>query len=249
MKSYFFTCLLAGFIVLNSCSSDSNSALAPGTAGTGGSMARFAISGNHLYTVTNSNLKVYDISQPDDPKPGADIKIGIRIETIFPYGENLFIGSQTGMHIFNVQNPANPSHVSTYSHVQSCDPVVVQGNYAYVTLRDGNTCRTGQNLLDVIDISNPASPKIVRSYPMKNPHGLGIEGNTLFICEGRYGLKVFDATKPDSLVETQSISGIHTYDVIPRNQVLIVVGQDGLYQYSYNNAQQLSQLSVIPIVN
>lgn len=248
MKRYFYTLLLASLAAFNSCNSDSESA-APGVAGTGGSMARFAISGNHLYTVTNSNLKVYDISQPDDPKAGADINIGVRIETIFPYEGNLFIGSQTGMHIYDTQNPSKPSHVSTYNHVQSCDPVVVQGNIAYVTLRDGNTCRTGQNLLDVIDISNLQSPKIIRSYPMQNPHGLGIDGNTLFICEGKFGLKVFDATEPDNLKETQFIPGIRTYDVIPRNQVLIVVGADGLYQYSYSNPQQLTQLSIIPIVN
>lgn len=249
MKRFFYILSLAGLVMAGGCSSDSNSAMAPGTAGTGGSMARFAIGGNHLYTVTNSNLKAYDISQPADPKPGADIKIGVRIETIFPYGDNLFIGSQTGMHIYGVQTPGKPAFLSTYTHVQSCDPVVVQGNYAYVTLRNGNTCRTGQNLLDVIDIRDLQNPRIIQSYPMQNPHGLGIDGNTLFVCEGQYGLKVFDASRPDNLTETQFIPGVHSFDVIPRNQVLIVVGKDGLYQYNYSDPKQLSLLSKIPIVN
>ena len=249
MRKFIYTLLLASLVITSSCDSDSNATMAPGTAGTGGSMARFAISGNYLYTVTNSNLKVYDISEPANPKPGSDIKVGVRIETIFPYGENLFIGSQTGMHIYGIQNPEKPVSISTYTHVQSCDPVVVQGNYAYVTLRDGNTCRTGQNLLDVINISNIETPQLIRSYPMQNPHGLGIDGNILFVCEGKYGLRVFDAALPDNLIETQFIPGVHSFDVIPRNQLLIVIGQDGLYQYSYTDPKQLSLLSKIPIVN
>ena len=36
--------------------------------GTGGSMARFTIANNHLYTVDNSNLKVFDLSSADSPE-------------------------------------------------------------------------------------------------------------------------------------------------------------------------------------
>jgi hypothetical protein len=235
-------------LILNSCSTSSDSAsVAPGNNGTGGSMARFAIVGDHLYTVDNTNLQVYDISQPGDPKKGAVIKMGVGIETIFPYSNQLFIGSQTGMYIYDNQNPQNPSLISRYDHIQSCDPVVVQGNYAYVTLRNGNTCRNGQNLLDVIDISNLASPRLVRSYPMQHPHGLGIDGSILFVCEGNFGLKVFDASQPDNLIQTQFIPGVKSYDVIPRNRLLLLTGEDGLYQYRYTDPQRLELLSVIPM--
>jgi hypothetical protein len=246
MKKYSLSSILLilTLLVNSRCANDSP---APGTAGTGGSMARFAITGNHLYTVSSTTLKVFDISQATHPQAVSDVKLGFGIETIFPYGKNLFIGSQTGMHIYNNEDPEHPELLSIYEHVQSCDPVVVQGNYAYVTMRNGSDCRNGSNLLDVIDISNLASPQVVKSFPMKNPHGLGIDGNTLFVCEGNYGLKIFDASQPDNPVETQFIEDIKTYDVIPRNNLLIVVGKDGLYQYDYSNPQQLTLLSQITI--
>jgi hypothetical protein len=242
--------LLVVLSALSGCSADKSSEVSPNANnGVGGSLARFAIVDNYLYTVSNSNLKVFDINQPQQPRQVQDVKLGVNIETIFPYKQMLFIGSQTGMHIYDNANPLQPVFLSQYQHVQSCDPVVVQGNYAYVTLRDGTDCRFGQNLLDVIDISNPRAPMQLRTFPMLNPHGLGIDGNVLFVCEGDHGLKVFDATDPVNLVEKQFLKDIRTYDVIPRNNVLLVVGKDGLMQYDYSDVNNPKLLSMIPLAN
>src|SRR5688572_8350174 len=68
-------------------------------SGTGGSMARFTISGDHLYTVNTTNMQIYNISNPADPIPGQQVNIGTGIETIYPYKGHLFIGSMNGMYI------------------------------------------------------------------------------------------------------------------------------------------------------
>ena len=241
--------LLVVLAAFGSCS-ESKSDMAPNANnGVGGSMARFAIVDNYLCTVSNSNLKVFDINQPQQPRQVQDVKLGLNIETIFPYNNMLFIGSRTGMHIYDNANPLQPVFLSQYQHVASCDPVVVQGNYAYVTLRSGTPCRFGDNLLDVINIANPRSPSRVQSIPMLNPHGLGIDGNVLFVCEGEHGLKIFDATDPAKPVEKQFIKDIRTYDVIPRNKVLLVVGKDGLMQYDYSDVDNPRLLSMIPLAN
>lgn len=250
-----FTKLFIAFIslsLLGACSSDSNDTAsfidASGNSnnnnGQGGSLARFAISDNHLYVVNTANLMAYDISNPEVPNFQSNIEIGTDIETIFPYNNMLFIGSQMGMLIYDKSNPSSPSFISRYDHVLSCDPVVVQGNYAYVTLRSGTDCRFGSNLLDVIDISNPASPQIVSSYAMLNPHGLGVDGDKLFVCEGEHGLKVFDLTDPKNPQQIEFIENVKTYDVIPRRNVLIVTGEDGISQYDYSGGTLtlLSQL-------
>ena len=241
--------LLVVLSALSGCS-DSKADMAPSANnGVGGSMARFAIMDNYLYTVSNSTMKVFDISQAQQPRQVNSVKLGLNIETIFPYNNMLFIGSRTGMHIYDNANPTQPVFLSQYQHVQSCDPVVVQGSYAYVTLRDGTDCRFGQNLLDVINIANPRVPVRERTFPMLNPHGLGIDGNVLFVCEGDHGLKVFDATDPVNLVEKQFIKGVRTYDVIPYNKVMLVVGKDGLMQYDYSDANNPRLLSMIPLAN
>jgi hypothetical protein len=219
------------------------------TAGIGGSMARFTISRNHLYTIDETTMRVYDLALPADPVPGSALNVGWGIETIFPYRDKLFIGSRTGMFIFDAANPAQPTQLSTFGHLQSCDPVVVDDQYAYVTLRSGPTCRnTTLNQLDVVDITDLRNPRLVKTYPMQNPHGLGKDGNTLFVCEGEAGLKVFDAADVRAIDQHQlGTQAIHSYDVIPFRNVAIVVGNDGLYQYDYSDPQNLKLLSKIAV--
>lgn len=216
--------------------------------GIGGSMARYTIYDNYLYTIDQSNMQLFDISTPTQPFVMNQINIGWSIETIFPYKDKLFIGSQTGMHIYDNANPASPVHISTFSHVRSCDPVVADDNYAYVTLRNGNTCGGFTNQLDVVDISNLAAPKLVKSYPMGNPHGLGLDNKTLFICDGTFGLKVYDASDP--LAISQAHLGTkpgQAFDVIPYDNIAIVTGTNGISQYDYSDPKSLKLLSVIPV--
>ena len=151
--------------------------------GIGGSMARFTIKGDYLYTVDSYDLKTFDIKDRLNPKITSEVNLGWGIETIFPYGENLFIGAQSGMHIYGLENQEEPNYISSYEHVTSCDPVVVQDSYAYVTLRGGSECMGFNNQLDIVDISNPNYPRLFKTYEMINPHGLGVDGNCLFISE------------------------------------------------------------------
>lgn len=220
------------------------------SAGVGGSMARFTIVDQHLYTIDDYNMQVFDITTLENPKAGNEIAVGFSIETIFPYKDKLFIGAQNGMHIFDNTNPENPTHLSTYEHITSCDPVIVQNDTAYVTLRDGTTCGGFANQLEVIDVTNPTHPSQVTTYAMEHPHGLGIDGNLLFVCEGEFGLKVFDASNAKKIDQhlLAHFKDIHAYDVIPLNQVLMMIGEDGLYQYDYSDPTDIKLLSKIPTI-
>lgn len=219
--------------------------------GVGGSMARFTAFEDILYTIDSYSLKIIDIKTPDDINLVKTISVGWNAETLFPSGNNLFIGSQQGMIIYDITNPYNPTFVSDYWHITSCDPVVVEGDYAYVTLRSGNWCGETTDQLDVIDISNLAEPNLVRSYAMTEPYGLGIDNSTLFICDGSAGLKIYNTTDVMNIDENiiATFSNINTYDVIPLNGVLMLIGNDGLYQYDYSNLENIELLSTIDISN
>jgi hypothetical protein len=221
-----------------------------GGTGTGGSMARFIIYRNILYTIDQSNLYMFDISDELSPFSVGNESIGWNIETVFVARDHLFIGSMQGMYIYDLRDPVDPEYVSSYWHVTSCDPVVVEGNYAYITLRTGNRCETDVNQLDIVDIHKLDSPKKIKSYPMYNPHGLGIDNGTLFVCDGDEGLKIYDARDPLNLKANKiaHFEDINTFDVIPVNDLLIMIGNDGLYQYDYSNRDQITLLSMIPIV-
>ena len=124
-------------------------------------MARFTIRDDYLYTVDSYDLKTFDIKDRLNPKITSEVNLGWGIETIFPYGENLFIGAQSGMHIYGLENKEEPNYISSYEHVTSCDPVVVQDSYAYVTLRGGSECMGFNNQLDIVDISNLNKPQAI----------------------------------------------------------------------------------------
>ena len=94
----------------------------------------------YLYTVNQSAMQLFNIQNPAEPQVGNQDQLGWGIETIFPYKDKLFIGSQTGMHIYDNANPENPMRLSVFQHARVCDPVVVHDDIAYVTLRSGNQC-------------------------------------------------------------------------------------------------------------
>lgn len=177
--------------------------------------------------------------------------MGWGIETIFPYKDKLFIGAQNGMHIYDNAVPTEPVYLSSFMHVTTCDPVVVDDQYAYVTLRSGNACNGFTNQLDVINIENLNNPFLVATHQMQNPHGLGLDGSTLFISEGEFGLKVFDASEPDKIDENliKFFQDMHGYDVIPNDGVLMLIGDDGLYQYDYRDLENITLLSIIPVTH
>ncbi|MBO6515328.1 MAG: hypothetical protein JJ975_02155 [Bacteroidia bacterium] len=219
-----------------------------GSSGRGGSTARMAVVENYIYAVDRRELMSIDVSNPSAPGPVVknNIENWNEIETIFPMGDYLFIGTTTGMEIYNFrQNPASPTYEGTAEHIRSCDPVVVEGDIAYVTTYGGNLCSGGANLLQVFNVKNPKNPERLATYGMTHPLALGIDGTTLFICEGEHGLKIFDASNPNKILDNKlaDLPGLQANDVIPLNGILIVTANDGVYQYDYTNPRNLTLLS------
>src|SRR5690349_21737790 len=106
MRKQIFLYLIV--IVSFSCNKSSSDAAAIGGAGQGGSLARFTIAGNYLYTVDKESLKVFDISNASQPVYKRTVPVGFEIETIFPFSDKLFIGSTSVVHIFSIADPSNP---------------------------------------------------------------------------------------------------------------------------------------------
>ncbi len=217
----------------------------PTAVGRGGSMSRFAISTDHLYTIDDENMQVFDLSSATNPTSVNEFSVGFMIETIYAHRKQLFVGAQNAMYIYDKTMAASPSLQASYWHATSCDPVVANDTMAYVTLRTGTTCEGDQNVLELVDIKEATSPHEVARYNMDNPHGLGLDEHLLFVCEGATGVKVFDARHPQDLNEhlIARIEGLFAYDVITQDQHLIVIAEDGVYQYDYSDPKQITLLS------
>lgn len=204
--------------------------------GTGGSLARFALYNNNMYTVSHNDLKIFNTANAALPVYAGKVDIGQGdIETIYPYQNKLFIGSQSGMFIYSVANPNAPVRLGVSTHIRACDPVIAEGNYAYVTLKAGSFCGGFSNQLEVVDITNLLAPTRLKIYPMTSPTGLSKDGNHLLVCDGQNGLVILNAADPLAIVQQSKIENIIPYDVIAENGLALVVAKDGMYFINYQN--------------
>ena len=233
--------LYDGGIALNNGSNGSSS------TGVNGSMSRFSIYNDHLYSVINNYLNIFNLTGTVPAKESADFYIGRNVETIFSYKENMFMGTPTGMLIYSVKDPVKPVFQSSLTHVYGCDPVVVENDMAYVTVHSGNLCGQSSNELFVVDVSDIKNPKQLVSYSMTNPKGLGIDNGRLFLCDD--GLKIYNVSDPQMLMSNRlaHYTGMDGFDVIPQNNILMMIANDGLYQYDYSDINNIKQISKIPI--
>ena len=209
------------------------SAGAESTTGTGGSLARFQIVDNYLYTVGNYEMAIFNIQNLAEPVLTNTQYAGWNIETMFQAEGYLYLGSTNGMYIYNLVNPSSPEFVSDFKHWEGCDPVVVDGDYAYLTLRGGNLCGQLESVLEVIDISDKTNPTLAARYNLENPYGLGIKNDMLYVCDGTAGLKLFERETSEDLRLVNSLKDIQAKDVIPLEKSLIMIGEKTLYQYEY----------------
>lgn len=225
-------------------SSDSAADFSSGE-GSGGSMARFTVAGNYLYTVDQYSLKVFSLSNPQTPDFKVSRQVGFDIETIFPLDKNLFMGTSTGMYIYDITNPENPQKVSFYEHIYSCDPVVSDGDFAYVTLSSSNKrCWRASNELQIVDIQNLAAPKLVKQVTLTNPRGLAVRNDTLWVCDE--GIKVFDVKNKQQINPLHHFSDLAAYDIILNGRLALVTGETGFTQYRLENdtIRKISEIKV-----
>lgn len=256
LKIYLFAALCSAAIL--SCEKEQSTANGSAdhsknqlSSGLGGSMAQFTIIDNYLYTVDYKSLKVFHIADASNPELLETVDLGVGIETIFPQNDNLFIGTQNGVRIYDVSNPRSPEPVSEFDHVTACDPVVANDEYALATLRGGTPCNGNSNELDIIDITNLENPTLVATQELINPYGLGLstnEENLVYVCDGYGGLKAYDISDLNSIELVMHEEGLEAIDVIPAaDNLLVVLTRQGVYQFDASNATDLVQKSLISI--
>jgi len=251
MKSLKYMLFIAVLAFAASCSKQSNSTMgssAPdraGGTGVGGSLARFTIAQNHLYVVDDMKLHTYSLANPSAPQLTHTQILGEDIETIYSYKDKLFIGSMNAMYIYSISDASHPSKLGTASHVRTCDPVVADDTVAYVTVRSGNSCGGSLNAMYVYDVKQVLSPKERNVINIETPWGLGMAGNTLFVCTGSNGLQIYDiSNRYQPKLIGQKYDDTY-YDVIPYGNMLICMVQGGTLLYELKPDGQIIKLAKI----
>ncbi|MFV0565225.1 MAG: LVIVD repeat-containing protein [Flavobacteriaceae bacterium] len=228
MKKYLLAALFA--VAILACSEDSSNA-ETSQVGTGGSLAIFALKGHYLYTVDNNALNVFSLINEAQPVKVNEVFVGFSIETLFSDANYLYIGSREGMYIYNIENPEAPKRLAAVQHLTACDPVVSNGQYAFVTLHSTSICGNNTNVLEVYDVSSPTSPSLLHSRNLTAPKGLGLYNDYLFVCDDV--IKIFDVSTAKNPVLVHSLDKV-CFDVIIKENTLFAIGENGMYRYQLN---------------
>ena len=229
MKKIIILCLS---ILMIGCSADGDNSQPASVDGTGGSLARFSLVGDYLYTVDDQSLRIFDIANPAQPTFVGTKQIGFDIETLYSLDEYLFVGSRLGMFIFDISDPKFPLQLSKVEHVRSCDPVVSSGDYTYITLHTNAGCAGNVNQLEIYNTQNLLSPELLTTITLDRPIGLGLYGNHLLVTDKNV-VRIFDVTNP---AQPDLVGGIEedAFDLIIRNDDLFIIGDKSLSQYQLN---------------
>ena len=215
--------------------------------GTGGSYAKFQIYNNALYTIDDYKLNTFNITDYNSISKVSETWLGGwfggELETTFILKDYMFIGATNGMHIVGLQDEFNPIYTSSFTHSTGCDPVVVEGNTAYITVRGGNSCGAIEDQVNVIDITDINTPIEHSTYFLSNPYGLGIKNHILYVCNDN-GINVFDAQNPNEIMLQNTIETT-SKDVIPLSSHLIAVGDNVIHQYNYTDNFGLELISTL----
>lgn len=201
-----------------------------------GTVNRIAEHNGYVYVIGTSRLSVF--SDAASFEIVNQSSIGWAMETVYPLGDRLFIGTQNSMQVYDISNPIEPEWEGDYWHPVSCDPVLpVTENTAYVSLRSGDfaACPGDTNELLVLNVDdNFGQVTQIQSFSLNSPYGMTLNGNRLYVGEGANGMAVFDASNPRNLSLINIDRSIEAYDIIPhptRSDLILIAGPDGFSQY------------------
>lgn len=236
--------LYRGDIVFLESTANTSSAGSP-NSGQGGSLARFKVVDGYLYGLTHQAIKIFRINDDGSLSNWSSVAVDWGIETLYRLGDLLFIGSNTGMFIYDIEDPGNPTFVSEYEHFRACDPVVAEGDYAYVTLRSTNDwCANNINQLQIIDITNIFEPVQLGTYNMFAPYGLAVRGDRVFVCDAAAGIKIVDVSDKTNPRVVQFLEGFDARDVILLENKAYVVTTSGIVVYDVTDFDNPVQVGV-----
>jgi hypothetical protein len=218
---------------------------ADGPAGAGSSYATFAVVDDYLYYIDYASIVTFDIEEPENPKELSRTRTGWSIETIHPADDLLFVGGTRGMYIFDRKKPWEPKEIGHIDHFRACDPVVVSGPVAYVTLRGGNQCGESRDVLLCVDIEDPTNPVVIGEKEVETPYGLTVRAPFLYVSTGQGGYKLFDVAMPNDPGVIGGWDDWPTKDFIWSGDVLFVLGVDDLRIFDVSNPAKPVLLATI----
>lgn len=209
-----------------------------------------AVAGSYAYIASAwGTLQIFDISNPAAPIARGSASVTNQAWDVVVVGQYAYVtygsgvqqvpaSSKSGLQIFNISNPNNPTKVGEYKTLgNNSYNVAVVGNYAYIA--------DGTSGLQIVNISNPANPTLVGSYDTEDfAHGIAVADNYAYVASGASLLYVVDVSNP------ANPTLVGSYDPPDNTYGVTVAGNYVYVSDGYKGVEVLTKLDgVIPPPN
>lgn len=156
-----------------------------GTVDPSGEARGVAVRGDYVY-LADGDLQVLDVSDAANPVRVGGFDTPGYAGMVTLSGDYAYVtDDRAGLHILDIRSPAAPNPVANL--LLFARDLAFVGNYALVTDRD----------LIVVDVSDPASPKVIAGLDTKgSAEGIAVAGNHAFVAVAWEGLEVVDISDP-----------------------------------------------------
>jgi hypothetical protein len=151
-----------------------------------GSSAQSVVSGDHAVVASVTELRVFDVADPNTPIVVGELGLGGYGVGIAMAGETVFVAEmEAGLRVVDVSDPTLPTEIGFLEFSPGyLAKVAVSGGYAFVTDSWG---------IRMIDISDPTQPTTYAYGDCENPHDLVADDDFVYAACGADGLRVFEA--------------------------------------------------------
>ncbi|HLT47596.1 MAG TPA: T9SS type A sorting domain-containing protein [Rubricoccaceae bacterium] len=193
----------------------------------------------------NEGLLILDVSDPADLQevgvlPGHDLL------SVAVAGGYAYVGlGFSGVAVYDVSDPANPSVVTTFDTPGSANGTWVEGSTLYVA--DGNA--TNDPEFHIYDVSTPASPTLLGSFETGAfVTYVAVEGDVAYLA-GNFGLRTVDVSDPSAPVGLGAFSagGDTTYEIDLQGDLAYISGLAGLFVVDVSDPSVPTQHAAYPI--
>lgn len=215
-----------------------------------GALRSMALNGNYAYFTDGGYLTVLDVSDPAAPVLVSEIATLWDTMEGSPVigGGYLFLPLNSRLKVFSLANPASPLEVASLSGFVSLHGMELAGGILYASDSAGG--------LRIIDVSVPASPTLVGSYPTPDARDVALYslGPIMYAYVGGYGgpLVVLDVTNPaaPALVATIPLDAPQEVEAVTRvgDHLYLADGEWGLRILSLADPAAPVQVSLSPPV-
>ncbi|MFW9992466.1 MAG: hypothetical protein ACFFD4_10515 [Candidatus Odinarchaeota archaeon] len=176
----------SGLVVLN-VQNPASPSFAGGGGVTGLSHGTLFVDGDYVYVCDgniNVGFRIYDISNPASPSYKSYYRPGTYCVDVVVSGDTAYLLTDLALFVLDVSNPSSISVLGSCSTPTQGKQLILDGDRVYVADAD--------NIVRIIDVSNPNSPVQVDSYTFSyyGAYDIELAGDYMYVAQSIGGLQV-----------------------------------------------------------